>query len=326
MIPTVADRRTHPQTTPRRANPVARRLVARPSIWAVLLTLLAVAASVGEAQELEPRAYRTLPKGLNFAVLGYQFSSGNVLVDPTVPIQDLNVDVSVTTLGYLRSFGVAGRSASITVAVPYVFMSGSAVVQGVPMSDSRSGSADMRMQCAVNLFGGPALSPREFAQYRQRRNLGVSLTVTAPTGQYDPSRLINFGTNRWAFKPELGYSSILGPWIFEAAAGVWLFTDNTEFLGGNRRRQDPVASLQAHLSYNFRGGVWLALSANYFTGGRTEINGINSDDLQRNSRVGLTLSLPLGGPHSLKLAAHAGTYTTRGADFQVGTVAYQYRW
>jgi hypothetical protein len=285
-----------------------------------------VAAAGVEAQELEPRAFRTLPKGLNFAVLSYQFSSGNVLLDPTVPIQDLNVDVNITTLGYLRSLGVLGRSASIMIAVPYVFLNGSALVEDARVSDSRSGSGDFRAKFAVSLVGGPALSPPEFARYRQRRNLGVALTVTAPTGQYDPSRLINFGTNRWAFKPELGYSSIRGPWIFEGAAGVWWFTDNTDFFGGNRRSQDPIGTLQGHLSYNFESGVWLALSANYFTGGRTKINGIRGDDLQENGRIGITLSLPLGGTHSVKLAAHTGAYTTRGADFDVGTVAYQYRW
>jgi hypothetical protein len=292
----------------------------------VWLTLLIGAAPWSAAQELEPRAYRTLPKGLNFAVLGYQFSSGNVLTDPTAPIQDLNVDLNLTTLGYLRSLGIFGRSASVTVMVPYAFLSGSAVFQGMPVSDSRSGSGDTRVQLAVNLLGGPALTPQEFARYKQGRNLGVSLTVSAPTGQYDPTRLINFGTNRWAFRPELGYSSIQGPWIFEGAVGAWFFTDNPDFFGGNTRSQEPIGNLQAHLSYNFRGGVWLALSANYFTGGRTAVNGKENDDRQANSRIGLALSLPLGGPHSIKLAANTGAYTSSGADFNVGTIGYQYRW
>jgi len=42
--------------------------------------------------------------------------------------------------------------------------------------------------------------------------------------------------------------------------------------------------------------------------------------------VGLTFSLPLGGPHSVKLAAQTGAYTASGADFDELTVAYQYRW
>jgi hypothetical protein len=169
----------------------------------------------------------------------------------------------------------------------------------------------MRLRLAVNLLGGPALSPQEFARYKQGRNLGVGLTVSAPTGQYDPTRLINFGNNRWGFKPEVGYSSIRGRWIWEAAAGVWFLTTNDDFLGSTRT-QDPIGSLQANVSYNFKGGAWIALNGNWYTGGETSIDGVEKDDLQKNSRVGLTLSLPLGGPHSMKLVAQTGAYTASG--------------
>lgn len=106
----------------------------------MLLTLISVAA-LG-AQELEPRAYRTLPTGLNFAVLGAQYTNGNVLSDPTSPLQDLQVEALVATVGYLRSFGLAGRAASLTVALPYIFMSGSATLNGELASDTRSGAAE----------------------------------------------------------------------------------------------------------------------------------------------------------------------------------------
>ena len=290
-----------------------------------VLALMLATSGLADAQELEPRAYRTMPVGLNFLLLATSFMTGNVVLDPSAPISDLDVDVAVPALGYLRSFGLLGRSASISAQLPYGFISGSAMVGDELVADSRSGSADLRARLAVNLIGGPALSPAEFAQYRQGRNLGVSLSVMAPTGQYDPTRLINFGNNRWAFKPEIGYSSIRGRWIFDFAVGAWFFTTNDDFLGA-KRTQDPIGSFQAHLSYNFPNRIWVAFDANYFTGGRTTLNGVESDDLQRNSRLGFTLSLPLGGPHSLKLAAHTGAYTSAGADFDAGTIAYQYRW
>jgi hypothetical protein len=150
--------------------------------------------------------------------------------------------------------------------------------------------------------------------------------VATPTGQYDSSRVISFGANRWAFKPELGYSSILGSWIFEAALGVWLFTENDDFFGGAVQRQDPIGSIQAHLSYNFENRTWLALNLNYYNGGRTTLNGIDRFDLQRNSRVGLTYSAPLTRRQSLKLAASTGAFTQIGADFDVVTLAWQFMW
>lgn len=294
-------------------------------VAACLGLILSISLAAG-SQELEPRAYRPLPSGLNFLVMSYQFTSGNVLADPNSPLQDLDVDAHLAAVGYMRTFGLFGRSASLSAAVPYVFMSGSATYLGEFVSDSRSGSADTRIRLAVNLLGGPAMSPREFAAKRPGRSLGVGLTVVPPTGQYDRTRLINFGSNRWAFKPELGYSSVRGRWILEWAAGVWLFTDNDEFAGSNTVSQEPVGNLQAHVTYSFERGVWIAAGANYYTGGRTSLNGIDRDDVQKNSRVGISLSLPLGGAHSLKLAAHSGAYTRAGADFDLATMAYQYRW
>jgi hypothetical protein len=292
---------------------------------ALLLVATLLAAGSAGAQELEPRAYRTLPKGLNFVIVAYRFSTGNVVTDPTLPLEDLKIDLQVPTLGYLRSFGILGRSASLTATAPFAFMSGSARLNDQPVSDSRSGSGDMRLRLAVNLLGGPALSPQEFARYKQGRNLGVGLTVSAPTGQYDPTRLINFGNNRWGFKPEVGYSSIRGRWIYEFAVGAWFFTTNDDFMGATRA-QDPIGSFQANVSYNFKSGVWIALNGNWYTGGETTIDGVDKNDLQKNSRVGLTTSLPLGGPHSLKLVAQTGAYTASGADFDELTVMYQYRW
>jgi hypothetical protein len=264
--------------------------------------------------------------GLNFVVLDVSVSAGAVVTEAASPIQDLEVDVGTGSVGYLRSFGFFGRSSSITIGVPYAYLTGSAVLDGEVVSGGRAGTADMRVRWAVIPVGGPALSPKEFAGYRQGRNLGVSLTVSAPTGQYDSSRIINFGPNRWAFKPEIGYSSIRGKWIFDVPLGGWFFTDNTDYLGGSTRSQDPIGSLQAHVGYNFSNGIWLALDANFFTGGRPTVDDVVNADLQRSSRAGLTLSLPLGGPHSLKVSAETGAYTSIGADFDLLSVAYQYRW
>jgi hypothetical protein len=293
---------------------------------AFILVVGALTCRTGFAQELEPRAYRTLPIGLNAFVLAGVYSSGNVVADATSPIQDLELTSTTAVLSYLRSFGLFGRSASATVQLPYLHMSGSGFLNGEFLSGSRSGASNLRLRLAANLLGGPALTAAEFAQYGQRRNLGVSLSVTTPTGQYDSSRVISFGNNRWGFKPEIGYSSVKGHWILELAAGVWLFTTNDDFFGGTKLQQDPIGNFQGHVSYNFKNRMWVALDANYYAGGRTTVNGTDKADLQRNSRMGFTFSVPLARHHSLKMAAHTGAFTQVGADFDVVTIAYQYLW
>ena len=290
-----------------------------------LLCMMAPAPLPAHAQELEPRAYSPLPSGLNFVVLAYSYSSGNVLADATSPLEGLDAVIHTATLSYLRSFAFAGRSASVSVAAPYLHMTASATVDGEFRTGSRTDWADARARLTVNVLGAPATPLSEFKSYPQGHTLGVGLTIGMPTGQYDSSKVINFGANRWAFKPEVGYSAIHGAWIFEATLGVWLFTTNNHGFGGTTVRQDPIGSLQGHVTYNFKRGPWLSLNLNYFTGGRTSVDGQERADLQQNSRSGLTLSLPLGGPHSLKLAVHRGAVTRAGADFQVGTIAYQFR-
>jgi len=291
------------------------------------LIVLSLAASLSaQAQELEPRAYRTLPTGFNFAVVSYSYSTGNVVADATSSVQDLSLDANIAGFGYLRSLGIFGRSASVTLMVPYVFLSGTALLDGEPVSGTRTGTADARLRLAVNLLGGPALAPAEFARYRQRRNLGVSLTVSVPTGQYESSQRVNLGANRWGLKPEVGYSSIKGRWILEASAGIWLFTTNDDFFGGNTLRQDPISSLQGHVSYNFNRRVWLAVDGNWFAGGSAKVNGTEVTQGQGNSRGGLTLSVTVARGQSIKLAGQSGVFTRAGADFDVATIAYQIGW
>ena len=276
------------------------------------------------AQELEPRAYRPLPIGLHFGLLVYSFSSGNVVVDPTAPVEGLDLEVSTLTAGYLRTFSLFGRSSAASVVLPYVVRAtGAGTLDSVLISDSRSGPADARLRLTHLLIGGAAERPAEFALHQSRRSLGVGLTVSAPTGNYRSERLVNAGANRWGFKPEIGTSIRRGRWINEIALGVWLFTPNHDGPFGLTKTQDPLGSLQFHFSYNFRNGMWLGIDGNYFAGGAAQIEGLDPVNRERNSRIGLTLSIPLSRKDSIKLAGHTGAFTRAGADFNVGVVSYQ---
>lgn len=285
-----------------------------------------VAGMAAPAQELEPRAYQTLPAGLNFLIAGYTWSRGGIMADPTLPIDDVRADVHTAILGYMRSLSVAGRSASIGVLIPFAFGRANGLVYGDFTAIRRDGLGDPRVRFAMNILGGPALSPEAFRNYRQKTNLGASLTVVVPLGQYDPSRLVNLGGNRWAFKPEVGVSHARGKWMLDIYAGVWLFTANRDFFGGKVREQRPIPNVQGHLCYSFRPGWWAALDINYYMGGRTVIDGTEKQDLQRNSRIGGTLAIPLTPANSLKISVSSGAYTRIGSSFTCLSVTYQYRW
>ena len=72
---------------------------------------------------------------------------------------------------------------------------------------------------SANLYGAPALTLQDFARYQQDTIVGATLFVTAPSGPVRPDRLINIGTNRWSFKPEVGVSKAIGPWDARGRGG-----------------------------------------------------------------------------------------------------------
>jgi hypothetical protein len=168
---------------------------------------------------------------------------------------------------------------------------------------------------------------KEFAGYRQRTNIGVSVVVSAPTGQYDPARAISIGTNRWSFKPEVGLTHAFRKTrlILDAYAGAWIYTTNNDYQGGTRS-QEPIYNSQFHLSYDIKPRLWLAFDANFYRGGLTTRNGVAGNDLQRNSRIGTTASVPLGRRQSIKASYSAGAVTRIGGNFKTVSVGYQYLW
>jgi hypothetical protein len=291
--------------------------------WTLVLSLWSAAAC---AQELEPRAYSNGPVGMNFAIGAYTRFSGPVLLDPSIPVTDLDARINAYSLAYARFLELFGRSANVSIAVPYV----SADLKGRVVDDAaevhRAGFGDLRVRAAINLFGHGALTPGEFARREEALAAGVSLSVIAPTGQYVPTRFINIGTNRWAFKPEAGVSYPIGDWFTEAAVGVWLFTDNDDFQQSHRRSQNLLAVYQLHTGYTFRPGLWIAVDYGMYVGGRTALDGVENDDAQRNARAGVAFSLPLSRSWSSKLAYSKGTSVRIGGDFSTLSLAVQYRW
>ncbi|MGC1858995.1 MAG: transporter, partial [Pseudolabrys sp.] len=177
----------------------------------------ALLAANAKAQDAEPRSYTNTPVGLNFLIGGYLYSEGKIAFDPSSSITDAKFQSQTGVLAYVRSFDVAGQSAKFDVILPYSSFSAHGLVDGQSRVREMSGFGDPRFRFSVNLFGAPALSVKEFANYQQDLIIGVSLQVSAPLGQYDNSKLLNLGNNRWSIRPELGISKAWGPWTLEVA-------------------------------------------------------------------------------------------------------------
>jgi len=298
-----------------------------PRRFAALLALSACwAAGAVRAQEIEPRSYSPAPTGVNFLVAVAGNSEGGVLTDPSLPVTNIEAEINALALGYGRTYGLFGRSANFAVVLPYVRAHATGDIGETRASATREGFGDTRLRFGVNLIGGAAQTPREFAQNRPKTTLGFSLVVNLPTGQYYPDKLVNIGTHRWAVKPEFGLVHPLGKWYLEAYVGAWLFGDNDDFFGGRHRQQDPLGSMQAHVSYTFKPRMWAALDATYYEGGRTKVDGGINRDRQENTRAGITFAMPVGQKYSLKFTWSRGASTRIGSNFTTLGVGLQYTW
>jgi len=240
----------------------------------------------------------------------------------------------VSTISFYHALSFFGRSSNVTASFPYAIGNFRGKVIGTETNAYRSGLVDTVFRFSVNLKGGPALPPPKFRSWKQRTLIGASLKIVAPTGQYDPTKLINPGGNRWSFKPELGLSRRWGHWIVDAYGGVAFFTTNHDFFsrnqfsaGKNTQSQKPVVAFEGHLSYDVRPRLWASLDCNFWRGGRTTLNGIESPiSLQSNSRIGGTVSVPINFHQSLKFSYSRGAYVRFGGNFQSVSVGWQYSW
>ena len=298
------------------------------------LGILGISAALApslRAQTLAPRAYLITPTHANAVTLSYSFYDGGLDLAAAFPTAGVTGKYNVPVLTYYHSFGLFGRSANITAALPYAVGNFQGEAVGKERSVYRSGMLDSALRFSVNLIGGPAMPPREFAKWRQKTLVGLSLQIVPPTGQYSSRSLINWGANRWAFKPELGYSKrCWGRWVLDAYGGAWFYTDNGSFFSipiPRYQSQEPVGSFEGHWSYSIKNRTWASLDGNFWWGGTTTVNGIrNPATRQTSSRIGGTGAFAISKTQSIKVSYSDGTYIRYGGNYQSVSVAWQYSW
>ena len=295
-------------------------------VWPVIVA--ACWLQLAWAQDLSPRAYTITPLHANAVTLTYGFYDGSLQFNGAIPITDAKGTYNVPVFSIYHSFNMFGHFANVVAALPYAVGHFEGDFRQEDVRIRRSGLVDSTYRLAVNLKGGPPMELPEFHKWHQKTLIGLSLKVVAPTGQYDPTKLINWGANKWAFKPELGYSRRWGKTVLDAYLGVWFFTPNDSYYTGrNELTQAPIGAFEGHLSYDWKARTWVSLDGNFWFGGQTSLNGIsNADTRQTSSRVGVTGSLRLDRHQSLKLSYSNGAYARFGGDYNNLSVAWQWSW
>ncbi len=295
-----------------------------------LVQLFIIVASPCLAEELEPRRWAHLPIDTNFFGTGYAYTEADIGFDPVLKIENVDMEMDTWVAKYIRSFSLFEKTARVSVLQAYQEGNWSGLLDGTPRKIKRSGLTDTRVRFAINLYGAPPLKGKEYAEYRSKTKVetivGAGLSVQLPTGDYMDDKLINLGTNRFTFRPQIGVIHTRGKWSTEATGIVALHSDNTDFYNGKKLEQDPLYSIHGHLIYTFRPAVWASASAGYNYGGKSTVDGTKKDDLKRNLAWALAFGFPVSRHLGLKIA-YVGTRTQESTGFDsdsfvVGAAAF----
>jgi hypothetical protein len=122
---------------------------------AALVVLVLATAVTAEAQDIEPRTYANTPVGLNFLLLGYAYTQGDVAFDPSTPIENAELTAHSPFLAYARALDVWGRAGKLDVVLPFASVSGSATFASQPRDRDTAGLGDPRLRFSVLLYGAP---------------------------------------------------------------------------------------------------------------------------------------------------------------------------
>ena len=284
-----------------------------------------------KAEDLEPRRWTPLPLGTNVVGVGYAHTTGDVLFDPVLNVQDATVKVDTVYLSHVNSFSLAGKLARFDVLVPWQQARWDGLLNGQPASVQRTGFADPRFRLSVNLLGVPDAGVAELGKYMASRPdntiVGAAVAVTVPLGEYYNDKLLNLGQNRYTIQPQIGAVHSRGPWSYELTGSVFFFTDNNDFYNGGKREQDPLYYLQAHVVRMFGPGLWASLSAGYGTGGRSTVNGVHKDDENANLLSALSVGFPVSRSQGIKIAyLRARTHTDTGSNTDSIAIGWSMRY
>ncbi len=235
--------------------------------------------------------------GANFAGGTYIYSEADIFFDPTLSLENVKLKLHTWGGAYVHAFALFDKSARIDIKQAYLKGKWTGLVGGQPASVTRTGLSDTSVRFAVNLYGAPPLSGKEFAAYRLKAEdetiVGVGFEVTLPTGHYLEDKLLNLGKNRFAFRPQIGIVRTFGKWTTEVNSEVAFYTENDEFFDGNTLEQKPMYRSTVHAIRNISPGQWVGVGIGYEFGGKHKLNGVDKDDKKENIGWALAYRHPI---------------------------------
>ena len=270
----------------------------KPVAWLrwVVATALAVGALCPPqalAQD-PPRTYWKYLSGSDALPLLYESISGNSNpFDPAhVVTPNATFDATMAIMAYAHTFSLFDRAAVGTILLPMGRLSGG--VSGTPVIETANGFGDPMVELNVNVLGPPAQKTiPDMNRYEPGFSVDMVVDLALPVGEYDNTKPLNIGQNRWYGRVGAPIVWQLGPWVpgrrttLEFVPAVWLFGPNNDFVG-KTLKTDPMVQFDAHLTRDLYERAWASFDLYSITGGGSTIDGVAGKKLSTRS-LGLTL-------------------------------------
>jgi hypothetical protein len=283
-----------------------------------------------------PRFYWKSLAGANAVPVISQNLNGNANpLDPAHLVTgNAAVEANINVVGFAKMFPVFDRTVTVALLEPMGRISGDVTVGPSTVFENASGYGDPMLEVGMNIVGPRAIKNiPELLRYEPKFSLDVILDVAAPLGEYDSEQALNLGQNRWYGRVGAPIVWQIGAWVpgrrttFELLPSVWMFTDNTNYVNGQRLETEPMFQWEAHLTRDWTENFWGSLDGTQMTGGKSRINGVAGESLD-NLGVGLTLGYQLTDNLSLTTAYMSTINDGRSSDLKMDgvTLSLTYGW
>ena len=278
-------------------------------LYLFTIFLLLGCTIVTQAQGDGPRFYWKTLMGTNAVPVIVSSMSGNSNpFDPSrLVIPGSNFEATMTMAGYAKMLPLFKRSALVSVIMPMGRLTSDVSINGLDFSNTARGFGDPMLMLSVNLIGAkPQMNIPDALRYQPKFSLDVLASLAVPLGEYDSSVPINIGQNRWYGRVGMPIVWQIGPWVpgkrttLEFLPAVWMFTDNTDFVG-KTMQTEPMFQLEGHLTRDFMEHLWGSIDVISYSGGRATIDGVEGSQLN-NVGIGGTLGYKINDNMQLNLS------------------------
>ncbi len=200
------------------------------------------------------------------------------------------------------------------------------------LSQSSAGFGDPTTQLTVNLFGTPPLKGNyDLLNYEPTWTADLSGMLAIPIGAYQGSKLVNIGLNRWYGRlalPMKYHFRVFAPGrmsSFEVMPSVWLFGENDDFLG-QQLENDPLWSVEAHLTHDFTPTLYGSLDLLYQNGVQSQLDGTDVGGKLEIGSIGFTLNYHVSDNVGIRTSLNSNVFGDDDLNTFVLRLQFIYAW